>query len=455
VKPVLTATEYRKVDQAYEGDLGEAMERAGHAVALAAVRQGAGYGIRVAVLAGPGNNGGDGYVAARHLFRRGVAATVHRLGEPRTAEAMAAATSARADGVPVTEMGDPVACDLIVDAVFGGGSRDGLPDAVAAWSRTDRPVISVDFPTGLDPDTGRAGPDCFHAVETVTFSTLKTGHVSGDGPDRCGTVTVADIGIHGGRPVMWVAEEGDAPRPERPRRAHKWSAGAVLVAGGSEGMTGAAVMAARAALEFGAGAVYLASSRHESAHLMAPTVPTMPLEEALARLDRFDVVVAGPGLATADHSPVIELVERAAKVVLDAGALSPEIVDAALRDDGQVVVTPHAGEFKRLAGVGPGQYSTRSYARSHGLVVVAKGAPTKITDGGPPVLVTTGTQVLASIGTGDVLAGMIGALWARGLDPLTSAVSGTYWHGIAATELATSATMTAGRLLDGIGAWAW
>lgn len=454
MKPVVTATEARRVDGSHQGGLYEAMERAGLAVALAAVRNGAGYGKRVAVLCGPGNNGGDGYVAARHLKARGAFPVVYRLAPPRTPDAVRAAGKAAAAGVPFRPLGDPEPADLVIDAVFGGGGRGDLPGPVAAWAGHEAPLIAVDFPTGLDPDSGRAGPVCFRATETVTFSAYKTGHLLDDGPDHCGTVTVADIGLETGAPSAWVAGEEDAPRPPRLRTAHKWSAGAVLVVGGSAGMTGAATMAARAALEFGAGAVYLATPEAGVAHSVVPQIPAFPLD-AVPRPERFDVVVAGPGLAAADLDAALPLVEGAKRVVLDAGALVPAVVEAATNAGAEVVVTPHAAEFERIAGVGVGTFSIRSYALRTGVVVLAKGNPTRVTDGGLPVFVRSGTQALASIGTGDVLAGMLGALWARGLGAMEAAVSAAYWHGRVAAGLSRVGTVTAERLLGEIGRWAW
>lgn len=455
MKPVLTATEYKSVDEAYDGDVAAAMERAGMAVALAAARHGAGYGQRVIVLAGPGNNGGDGYVAARLLRRRGAAVEVHRLGKPKTPLAAEAAQKALAEGVPVVELAEPVQADLIIDALFGGGSRPDLPDQVSAWMSHEAPVIAVDYPTGLDPNTGKVDKAAFRAVETVTFSTIKTGHVNNQGADYCGIVTVADIGIEGGRPSMLIAEEVDALRPPRARRAHKWSAGAVLVVGGSDGMIGATVLAARSALNFGAGAVYMSSPHHDKAHLMAPHIPALALEDAVDRLDRFDVVVAGPGLAPDDTEAVLPLVAKAPKVLLDAGGLTSEILAAALEGGGEVVVTPHSAEFKRLSGVGGGNLAIRAFARKHGLVALLKGSSTTISDGGIPILVRTGGPELATIGTGDVLAGMISALWARGLTPLEAAVSGAYWHGVAASDLARYGTVTADTLAVQIEGFAW
>lgn len=432
-----------------------AMERAGYAVAIAASRHGAAYGRKVIVLAGPGNNGGDGYVAARHLMHRGVDVEVQRLGKPTTELARAAASRARSDGVMIRDLGAVQEADLIVDALFGGGSRSGIPEKVEAWMETNTPVLAVDYPTGLDPDTGKVDGEAFRAVETVTFGTLKTGHVSSAGPDHCGRVTVVDIGIHGGEASMFVVEESDALRPPRARNAHKWSAGSVLVVGGSDGMVGASVLAARSALGFGAGAVYLSSPHPDEAHLMAPQIPTIPLDGVELRLDRFDVVVAGPGLSGDDVALVLPIVRLAPRVVLDAGGLVPEVLDAALEGESQVVVTPHGGEFKRIAGVGGGQYAVRALARFKGMTVLLKGNPTHISDGGLPILVTSGGPELASIGTGDVLAGMIGALWARGLDPLAATVSGAYWHGRAGSDRARYGTVTADALAVHIEGFAW
>ncbi len=455
VKQVVTAEEYRRIDRLYQGDLIQAMDRAGFAVALAAIRVGAGYGKKVVVLVGPGNNGGDGYVAARYLKHRGVDVSIQVLATPRTTEAIDAEGKARVAGIPIVEMSPPTEADVVVDALFGGGVRGGLPDVLAKWMETTAPVISVDYPTGLDPDTGAVEQTAFRAVETVTFSALKTSHVLGKGPDNCGHVTVADIGINGGEPSMFVAEESDAPLPARERNSHKWSAGAVLVVGGSTGLVGASVFAGISALRFGAGSVVVSSPRADLVHQIAPELPTLTIEEAEERLDRFDVVIAGPGLAGEDVETAVPILGKASKVLLDAGGLQPELLETAAEGDSQVVVTPHDAEFKRLSGIGAGTYSTRAFATRHGITVVRKGNPTMITDGCPQILVDTGGPELASIGTGDVLAGMIGALWARGLGPTEAAVSAAYWHGRAGADLFAHGTVTAPVLAESISRYAW
>jgi len=455
VKPVLTADEYRRVDKAYEGDLIQAMDKAGYAVALAATRAGAGYGKRVVILAGPGNNGGDGYVAARYLKARGADVEVQALTLPKTPLAVDAANKARAVGVRIVELAEPDDPDVVIDALFGGGVRAGLPDSVTVWMGTEAPVIAVDYPTGLDPDTGIVEDRAFRAVETVTFGSLKTGHLRKDGPDYCGEVTVADIGINGGQASMFVAEESDASRPARDRTTHKWSAGAVLVVGGSTGMVGASVFAGRSALNFGAGSVMVASPHPDLVHEIAPQLPTLGFEDADSRLGRFDVVIAGPGLAEVDADAIVPILQKSQRVVLDAGGLLPHLLEAATEGDGEVVITPHAAEFERVQGLGGGAYEARAFATRRGITVLLKGNPTLVTDGCPPILVRSGGPELASIGTGDVLAGMIGALWARGLEGTTAVVSGAYWHGVSAHDLSRDRTVTADVLSDCISAYAW
>jgi len=455
MQPVLTADEYRRIDKAFDGDLTGAMDRAGYAVALAAVRAGAGYGRTVAILAGPGNNGGDGYVAAAYLEDRGADVAVYALEAPRTRLAIEAATRARRNGVEIGSLDVVHEVDVVVDALFGGGARTGMPAAVLEWMKTTSPVVAVDFPTGLDPNTGEIAEKAFTAAETVTFSTLKTGHVRGVGPEHCGEVTVVDIGINGGEACMYVAEEADAPRPPRARTAHKWSAGSVLVLGGSSGMVGASIFAGRAALRFGAGSVVVASPRRDLVDTIAPDLVSMTFEDTASRLSRFDVVVAGPGLAEEDAEMVRPLLRKATRIVLDAGGLTPATLDAALEGEADVVVTPHDGEFARVAGAPAGAFAIRSFAISRGVVVVRKGNPTMVTDGRVPVLVRSGGPELATIGTGDVLSGMIAALWARGLTPMEAAVSGAYWHGRAGADLRARGVVTADALAEHIARFAW
>lgn len=449
VRSVLTPSEKARLDAESPVPVTTLMECAGAAVAVQAAAMGASYGSSVAVLVGPGNNGGDGYVAARHLTARGASVRLWSIGAPATDAARWAAGEAEAVGLSASPLSAPRRTpDLVIDAVFGGGFRHGIPDGLVPWIELDAPVLSVDVPTGLDPASGRVDGRAFTANRTVTFHSLGPGHLLGDGPDRCGAITVADIGLRGGDPALLLVEEGDAPRPERPRTSHKWSAGSVLVVGGGAGMVGAAVFAARSALHFGAGAVGVSSPSQSLVQSLAPEVLAY---EAGVVPDRYRVLVVGPGLG--DDRATVELaVATGRPTVIDADALR---FVSGYRFEQPTVLTPHAGEFSAMAGEPPSPEAARRLAERTGAVVVLKGNPTVVTDGGVPRLVTTGGPELATIGTGDVLAGMIGALISRGVPALEAATSAAYWHGVAGADLARRGTVTADELARWVGRFAW
>ena len=426
------------------------MDRAGRAVAGTAAAMGATYGSRVSVLVGPGNNGGDGLVAARYLRRRGIGVRVHSLTDPKTQPAKDAYRRAQVEGVrfdPLTATG---AADLIIDALFGGGFREGLPPEVKPWLEHPAPVLAVDVPSGLDPATGEVGDECFTARRTLTFHALKTGHLLGQGPDRCGRVDVVDIGLLGGSPSFFVVEAADAPLPQRPRTAHKWSTGSVLVVGGTPGMLGAAILAGRAALNFGAGAVGLAVPA-ESSVAAAAAAPELLQYPITSLPERFQVLLIGPGLGEA-HGDLVRrlLAEWRGPVVVDADALAAIDPSKPARS-GPLVATPHHGEFRRMAGQEPTPEAAAEVAASTGFVMLLKGNPTWVTDGSTPWAVRSGGPELATIGTGDVLAGMVASLLAAGLPSLFAARSAAYWHGVAGAELARSETVTADLLSRFVG----
>ncbi len=478
MKPVITPAESARLDANSPVPVATLMERAGVAVAVAAAGMGAGYGRRVAVLAGPGNNGGDGYVAARHLARRGAAVAVHALGYPRGdgGPARAAALAAVDEGVRVLPLDRPQPADLVIDALFGAGFRGELPAGAAAWARAGGRVLAVDVPSGLDAATGEVRGAAFTAERTVTFHALKVGHLLGEGPDRSGEITVADIGLPpypdpphlagpGAGPELLLCEQEDAPLPARARTDHKWSAGAVLVVGGSPGLTGAPLLAARAALHFGAGSVAIAcpGALAPLYEAMAPGLMTAAvgaghrfdpsdLADLLERARRYDVLALGPGLGPDMDKFVAGLVEGwEGKLVVDADGLNalppPRSV---ARRTGETILTPHGGEFRRMTGHPPGYEAAFDHARRARAVVLLKGNPT-LAVGGEKWVITSGGSELATIGTGDVLTGMVSALWAQGLGAEAAARSAAYWHGRAGAALAETETVTAERLATAIG----
>jgi hydroxyethylthiazole kinase-like uncharacterized protein yjeF len=463
VQPVITPEESARLD------VEVLMERAGLGVALAAAGLGAGYGSQVAVLAGKGNNGGDGYVAARYLALRGCAVTVYATGEPGTGACTQAARRARAAGVAVTDLGDPAPADFIIDAVFGAGFRGTLPDDVAAWTSHRAPVVAVDVPSGLDAGKGSVDGAAFTAAVTVTFHALKTGHLLGEGPDRCGRIEVVDIGLGGEEPELLLCEEADAVRPARARHAHKWSAGSVAVVGGSPGITGAPMIAATAALEMGVGSVTLICPRSLQPTYAASSMQVMTrgvgsgarfsgddAGEVLETASRFDVMVLGPGLGGGQEAFVAGVLEGwEGGLVLDADGLNAvEDLELLSGRASPTVITPHAGEFRRLTGKKADYRAASRLPDTAGVVVLLKGNPTFVL-GSDRWVVRSGGPELATIGTGDVLAGIVGALWARGLSGEEAARSAAYWHGRAGAELAESGSVTAELLATAIGAYAF
>jgi NAD(P)H-hydrate epimerase len=464
---VITPEESAVLDAAAADRIEALMERAGLWVALAAVDMGVGYGSRVAVLAGPGNNGGDGYVAAKYLARRGAAVTVYARGFPKGdySASRKAASGAVQAGVRVRPWGAPDPADLVIDGVFGAGFRGTLPDDVLPWLAHEAPVLAIDVPSGLRAGDGVVEGEAFFAERTVTFHALKVGHLLGEGPERCGRVEVRDIGLEGGTPELRLVEEVDAPVPERERTAHKWSAGSVLVVGGSPGLTGAVMLAATAALRAGAGAVAAAVPGAWQAALEGMSAGVMTrgigsgarfdpsdIPDMLDRAARFDVLALGPGLGPDQEKFVAELLAHwDGKLLVDADGINAIPNPNLLQRSGGTIVTPHTGEFRRLTGEEATYGAAGALARATGCIVLLKGNPTFVLGDGAPWAVTSGGPELATIGTGDVLTGMVAALWAAGLPAAEAARSGAFWHGRAGRSLARRTTVTAEELVGEVG----
>jgi len=463
---VITPEESNRLDAASEEPVEILMERAGLGVALAGAAMGIGYGSRVVVLAGRGNNGGDGYVAARYLKNRGAQVTVHALGYPRGdySPARLAAIRAAAAGVKIIELGVPEPADLVVDALFGVGFRGELPEAVLPWLDHDGAVLSVDVPSGLQAATGTVAGHAFTADATVTFHALKPGHLLREGPERCGFVDIVDIGLKGGVPELRLCEAVDAPVAKRARTAHKWSVGSVAVVGSSRGMIGAGVLTAQSALNAGAGSASVVCPAGAQALVagMTPGLLTQGIgtgdrlsaddvAAALEYTDRFDVVVLGPGLGPDNGFAAEFVARREGKLLVDADGLNNlgGLAPLTARSD-PTIITPHAGEFRRLAGRDASYEAASAIHDETGAVILLKGNPTFVL-GSERWVVTSGGPELATIGTGDVLAGVVSALWACGLDGEVAARSGAFWHGAAGADLATRRTVTATELMSAVG----
>lgn len=419
--PVLTPDEMAAVDSAAAVSVEVLIERAGAAVAHHALDLlGGGYGRRVVVLAGKGNNGADGRSAAARLRRRGARVqVVDALDAP-------------------TRLPD---ADLVIDAAYGTGFRGDF-DAPDAGGAT---VLAVDIPSGVDGTTGEERGRALAATRTVTFAALKPGLLLEPGRRLAGDVRVADIGLDVSSASAGVVERSDVAAwlPGRAADAHKWRSATMVIAG-SPGMAGAAHLAAAAAQRAGAGMVRVGSpglddDRSRPTEAVGLELPAAGWADlVLAVLDRFHALVIGPGLGTqeATRAAVREVLVRATvPAVVDGDALTALGTDAAEVLAGRsagTVLTPHDGEHERLTGARPGPdriAAARALAIRTGSVVLLKG-PTTVVAGpdGRVRIVTAGDARLATAGTGDVLSGTIGALLARGLDALEAAAAGAWLH---------------------------
>jgi len=493
--PVVTAAEMRALDRTTIDDVGlpavTLMETAGRAVAEAALRMLGSARGHVMVVCGPGNNGGDGFVAARVLRDRGVDAVVY-LASPREAVRGDARTHLeileRAGGdVRLIAAPDQLAslgprardAALVIDALFGVGLTrpiEGHLAEVVAMMGNARRVLAVDIPSGLDTDSGRVLGCAVTAERTITMAALKIALVSSPGFARAGEVEVADIGIP---PALIAAANvgaslvtaGEVARwlPHPQSLEHKGRRGHVLVVGGSPGMRGAGRLAAIAALRAGAGLCTLAADGKigskpggepgtelggdPGSEIDAPdSVMTRSLVvggKLSALLAGKAAIVIGPGIGNtaASTERVHEVLATGIPAVLDADALNVLASEPAAiaRAAGPVVITPHPGEASRLLGSTVANIEADRIAAARALaartraVVVLKGARTIVCDGtsgGHHCSINpTGGPALATGGSGDVLAGTIGALLAQGISAVNAARAGVFVHGAAGDQL--------------------
>jgi hydroxyethylthiazole kinase-like uncharacterized protein yjeF len=478
MKPVLTPQEARDLDretQARGVPAVDLMERAGRAVARGAADAAGGvYGRRAVVVCGRGNNGGDGFVAARHLARGGMRVDVLEVEPVRDGGGVASANRARLreQGVdPRSWSGDHARhvlgrADVVVDALFGTGFRGradgGWQAAIEAIVASNAPTVSVDIPSGVDGATGAVEGAAIWADLTVTFGAPKTGCALLPGAEHAGTVRVVDVGFADDlMPFATGLLEATDVAPLLPVRdadGHKRRSGVLLVVAGSRRMTGAPTLIARAAGRVGVGLVMVAApddavravQAHVAEAVFLPLPPTSDgaiaraaLGPVLEAASGADAIAIGPGLGRGEETAafVRDLVSRSpVPIVLDADGLNAfEGTTEALRDRvSEAVLTPHDGEFGRLMGHAVGEddggrvAAARSLAAASGSVALLKGTRTVIASReGTARINATGTPVLATAGSGDVLTGVIGALVARGVGIFDAACAGAFLHGVA------------------------
>ena len=416
---------------------------------------------RVQVLCGTGNNGGDGYLIAHRLHQRGIPVQVLELGNSQKiqSDARKARDLALDAGVPSVPYvdgcleGDGILVDAMLGTGLGGDVRPVYASAIEAVNAAGLPVLAVDVPSGLCADTGRILGSAVTADITVTFIALKRGLFTLDGPDCVGELEFADLAVPDTAhdcvaPDVWRLDLDTllAELPPRPATAHKGHCGSVLVIGGDEGMGGASLMAAEAALRCGAGLVRLATREQHVAAAIARIPEIMAHGVAGATdvrklIDASDVLVVGPGLGQSEWSKAcLQVALQAQKpCVLDADALnllaSGDVQSADLSDS---VLTPHPGEAARLLGCAVGEIQTDRFAAATaltsklGATIVLKGNGTLVASQKGIGLCDYGNPGMASGGMGDVLSGVLGALIAQGLAADDAAPLGVCLHSAAA-----------------------
>lgn len=438
------------------------MQRAAHAAWRALRRRWPDAGA-VTVLAGRGNNAGDGYLLAALAQRAGWQVRVLAVGDPQTlqGDAALACAEARDCGVPIEPWrAEAPLQGVLVDALLGtgltGAVREPYASAIAAINASGRPVLAIDLPSGLCANTGQVLGQAVRADLSVTFIGLKLGLFTADGPDRVGALVFDDLQADPGI-VAQVASEavrldhGSLARvaPRSPT-AHKGSFGQVLVIGGDLGTGGAALLSAEAALRCGAGMVTLATRpEHVGASLVRrPEVMCSGVESTYslsALLERADVLVVGPGLGQAPwgRSLISAAAQREQPQVWDADALNLLATGAVELPSG-CLITPHPGEAARLLQCSVGEVqadrpaAVRALAQRYGCVALLKGAGTLIAaPDGRLALCDRGHPAMASAGLGDVLAGVLGALLAQQLAPFEAACLGAWLHASAGERLGT------------------
>jgi len=484
--PVFTADEMRRVDQRAIRELGipgaTLMENAGCGAAerIQAALPGLGLrrrGVRVAIVCGKGGNGGDGFVVARWLKRAGHRVQVFLVARPdelrgdaalkhREMERRAIRTRVvQDDAVLPAALAD---AELVVDALLGTGSRGApapaMARAIEQINASGRPVVALDLPSGLPADGDAPAGPVVRAVLTTTFAGVKRGLIVGGGPEAAGRVEVVDIGVPQAEVARgidtFVLEAADVARhfPRRPRESHKGSYGHLLVVAGSVGKSGAAALAARAAMRAGAGLVTVATASGAQPAVAALLLEAMSesLPETAAGsialkarerlhdlLQARDAIALGPGLGLDDDTQAVAralVFDAARPCVVDADALTALTghLDRLRGAPAARCLTPHPGEMARMLGASIADVqrdrikTVRQFATARGVHVVLKGATSVIgTPGGVVLLNPTGNPGMASGGTGDVLTGIVGAFLARGLEPGDALAAAVYLHGLA------------------------
>jgi len=450
--PIYLTEDIRRIERAAGVAEPELMARAGAAAAEVAMKLLADNAKDVLVLAGPGNNGGDARIVAQRLKEKFLRVEV----------------ASQADQIPQKSWG------LVVDGLFGIGlARDvagGHAGLVDYANRQRCPVLALDIPSGVHSDSGRVLGCAVRATHTVTFIALKPGLLTLDGPDHCGTIEVADLNLPVAKlvaPCAWVADPAafkELLKP-RPRNFHKGMAGSLAILGGAAGMTGAALLAGRAALKMGSGRVYVGLLEESlSLDFENPELMLRHPDDVFGQ--DLDALVVGPGLGEGERAETLVGAALASDLpcVVDADALnliseSEDLRHACARRSAETLLTPHPAEAARLLALTTADVqadrvrAAKILASNLNAHVVLKGAGSiLVARDGHWFVNTSGNPGMASAGMGDVLAGILGALLAQRYSGESSLVLGVHLHGAAADDLVSNGIgpvgLTAGELID-------
>ena len=463
-RPVYRIADVRAIEAAAAQDASPGlMEKAGLAAARAAQDRMLAVGRNVLVIAGPGNNGGDGFVVARHLLQAWYRVRVVFTGDAERlpADARAAHDAWLAAGGTIASRLPEQPADVVVVALFGIGltrAPDGPHAELIGWmNRQPAPVLALDIPSGLSADTGAVLGCAVRAARTVTFIGLKPGLLTLDGPDHAGVIELADLGVDVAalRPAVGKtigATSITHVLAPRLRNSHKGSFGSLAIIGGASGMTGAALLAGRAALQLGAGRIYLGLLHRDlSVDALQPELMLREADEAV-EMPHLNCLVAGPGLGQSPpaRSAVARALERDLPLLMDAAALNLLAAHDVLQDvcrarKAPTLLTPHPAEAARLLGTttvaiqSDRVASAVELAQRYRAGVALKGAGTVVAQpDGRWWINGTGNPGLASAGMGDVLSGLCGALLAQGVEAQAALRAGVHLHGLAADARATT-----------------
>jgi hydroxyethylthiazole kinase-like uncharacterized protein yjeF len=441
MKPILNVAEMKAADEAAQKSMPieVLIKRAGFMLAAEIMkRYRPHYGKKVAVIWGKGNNGKDGITAGGFLEKRGFKVLY----------------------MNVQDLKEIPACDIIIDACYGIGFKGKF--SCPFYDKAAR-VVSADIPTGLSADTGIVEGEAFKADLTISFAAYKPGCFLNEGKYYSGELLLADIGIPINRTSMFLVEESDLVLPQKAFNAHKWDAGLSIIAG-SMSMSGAPNLCVKGAQVMGAGIIHVGSNSRtflitQNEAISYALTEESFIKDALDCINKTRAMVIGPGLGR-DSKTVENIVSLINKVkdiavIIDADALyaiaSSKLNLRELNKSRRapIVLTPHDGELKMLLGkseIKDKLNDVRSFAAQSGCYVVSKGPVSLVASPqGEVYFINCGTPLLATAGTGDVLSGAIGALFARGLNPLEAVLTATYIHAKASSGLQSYA-ITAGEL---------